>query len=63
MVKFGIINMVRWEQRHEGGDEVRLEVSGAGAFQKERRGPSKNQARSVPRVCQNSKEASEATMK
>lgn len=47
--------MVRAKQRHEEGEEVGLEVSGGGDFWKERRVPSKRQARSVPCVCQTSR--------
>lgn len=37
--------MVRSEQRQEGGDEVSLQPSAGGAFQKKRGVPSKSQAR------------------
>ena len=54
--------MVRSKQRHEEGEEVSLEVSGEGGFQKERRVPSKRQARRVP-CGPDSKEANETTAK
>ena len=47
-VKFSVVKMVRSKQKHEEGEEVSLEVSGGGEFQKERRVPSKWQARRVP---------------